>query len=77
MLVKNERQTMGVPIMGSLLITFIGSLASDRVMAIATASTAALVGGVKSTFLVATAITSLSVVAAIVELWRYRHEERK
>ena len=68
-------QTMGVPIMGSLLMTFTGEMASE-LTAIATASTDALVGGVKSTFLVATAITSLSVVAAVFELWRYRDEAR-
>ena len=74
---RSVGQTMGVPIMGSLLVAFtIGSSSgSNQGSAIASASTEALIGGVKSTFLVATAIMSLNVVAALIELWQYRHEE--
>ena len=73
---RSVGQTMGVPIMGSLLVAFtIGSNSSSQATAIASASTEALVGGVKSTFLVATAIMSLNVVAAVVEFWQYRYEE--
>ena len=65
---RSVGQTMGVPIMGSLLVAFTsGSSGSSQSSAIASASPEALVGGVKNTFLVATAIMSLNVVAAVVE----------
>ena len=68
-------QTMGVSIMGSLLVAFtIGSSSgSSQNNAIASASTGALVGGVKSTFLVAAAIMSINVALAVIEFWQYRH----
>ena len=70
-------QTMGVPIMGSLLVAFtIGSSSgSSRATAIESVSTGALVGGIKSTFLVATVIMSLNVVATIVKFWQHRQEK--
>ena len=68
-------QTMGVSIIGSLLVAFtIGSSSgSSQDNAIASASTGALVGGVKSTFLVAAAIMSINVALAVIEFWQYRH----
>ena len=64
-------QTMGVPIMGSLLVAFTSGMASGRAAEVTSASTKALVGGVKATFLVATVIMSLSVIAALFELQQH------
>ena len=68
---RSVGQTMGVPIMGSLLVAFTGGMALSQGTAIASASTEALVGGIKTTFIVATVIMSLNVVAAMVEFRQY------
>lgn len=61
-------QTIGVPIMGSLLVAFTSGMASGQAAEIISASTTALVSGVKSTFLVATAIVGVGIIAALFEL---------
>ena len=54
--------------MGSLLVAFTSGMASGQTAEIMSASATALVSGVKSTFLVATAIVGVGIIAALFEL---------
>ncbi|WP_319420311.1 MFS transporter [Pleurocapsa sp. FMAR1] len=69
-------QTIGVPIMASLLVAFTAGIASGQATAIMSASKLALIGGIKATFLVATVIMSLGVVLAVVELQQYSFKKK-